>query len=265
MSFAPRGNHIGMNEWSNISVIAPVGDIDISTVPGLRARVDGLVDGGARRILLNCQKVGFVDSTGMAFLLSRARRLLQLGGMLSLVNASAPVVRVLQIARLIDVLHVSAADRPAVPVLEPGANPLWSKTLQVRAGVENLGHYRHRVVDMLMGLALTPDERFDTALAAGEALSNAYDHAGCSCGCACLLTVHAFSDRVVIEVRDEGCGYEISDDEAPEVSEERGRGIRLMRMLVDSVEVRRRTDARGTLVRLIKLLDPEKASGQALG
>ncbi len=32
------------------------------------------------------------------------------------------------------------------------------------------------------------------------------------------------------------------------------RGIKLMRMLVDSVEVRRRADAPGTQVRLIKLV-----------
>ena len=36
-------------------------------------------------------------------------------------------------------------------------------------------------------------------------------------------------------------------------SEERGRGIKLMRMLVDNVEVARRTDGAGTRVRMVKL------------
>ena len=70
------------------------------------------------------------------------------------------------------------------------------------------------------------------------------------------MMVIAYPDRVVIEVRDRGRGYQIAADEEPDETEGRGRGIRLMRMLVDSVEVMRRRDARGTLVRLIKLLAP---------
>lgn len=241
-----------MNEWNDIAVIAPASDIDISTVPALRERLDALIGSGVRRIIFNCQHVDFIDSTGLAFLLSLVRRLGRCEGMLSLVNASASVTRFLSIARLLDVLHVSAADKPPVPVLDPSVPALWSKTISVREGIENLGYYRHRIVDMLSTLPLGRDECFDTALAAGEALSNAYDHAG---GCGCLLTVHAFPDRVVIEVRDEGCGFEVSADEEPVASEERGRGIKLMRMLVDSVEVRRRDDARGTMVRLVKLLN----------
>lgn len=241
-----------MSEWNNIAVISPKDDIDISTVPYLREQVDGLIDSGVMRILINCQNVEFVDSTGLAFLLTRARRLSREEGLLSLVNASASVVRILQIAKLIDILHVTAADKPPVPVLAPDAAPAWSKSIAVKEGIENLGFYRHWVADALSTLALGRDASFDVALATGEALANAYDHAGDAAGC--TLTAHAYEDRVVIEVRDSGCGFEIADDEEPEESEERGRGIKLMRLLVDSVEVRRRTDARGTLVRLTKLI-----------
>lgn len=243
-----------MKEWNDIAVIAPAHDIDISTVPLLKERVDGLIDDGVRRVLLNCQNVTFIDSTGLAFLLSRARRLARLEGMLSLVNASPSVTRFIQIARLIDILHVTSSDKPPVPVLSPNASPLWSKTVSVCEGVEHLGYYRHRVADMLATLPLSADECFDTALAAGEALSNAYDHA-CALGCA--LTVNAYADRVVIEVSDQGCGYQISSDEEVEATEERGRGIKLMRMLVDSVEVARRPGGAGTVVRLIKLFSSQ--------
>lgn len=239
-----------MNEWNDIAVIAPAHDIDIITVPLLREQVDGLVDGGVRRVLVNCQSVSFIDSTGLAFLLSCARRLFGLGGLLSLVNASPYVVRFLQIARLIDALHVTAANKPPIPVLSADESPLWSKTLSVSEGIENLPYYRHRVSDLLSSLPMTAEDRFDTALAAGEALSNAYDHA---CGCSCSLSIYAYRDRVVIEVGDRGCGFELGGNEEVEASEMRGRGIKLMRMLVDSVEVARRCDGRGTMVRLIKM------------
>lgn len=241
-----------MNEWNDISVIAPARDIDLSTVPAFRDQLDALIASGVRRVIVNCQNITFIDSTGLAFLLTRARMLLERGGMLSLVGASSQVVRFLQIARLLDVLHVSAIEKPPVPVLAPDVPPLWSKSFAIRPGVENLGYYRHRVADLLGTLPLGRDDCFDVALAVGEALSNAYDHA---CGASgCTMSVEAFPDRVVIEVNDCGCGYEIAAGEEPPESRERGRGIRLMRMLVDNVDVRRRVDVQGTQVRLIKLL-----------
>ena len=146
----------------DIAVLAPVSDIDIATVPGLRSEVDSLIAAGTRRILLNCENVTFIDSTGLAFLLSRARRLIQEGGMLSLVNVSAEVSRFLQIARLISVLHVTARDRPPVPVLSPGTLPVWSRSISVAEGIEHLGLYRHRVVELLETLPLGRDAVYDT-------------------------------------------------------------------------------------------------------
>lgn len=240
-----------MNEWNDITVITPSGDIDISTVPALRNRVDGALQSGIVRVIVNCQSVSFIDSTGVAFLLSRARTIMRREGMLSLVNASPQVVRFLQIARLIDILHVSAASKPPIPVLSPDKAPQWSKCLSVCEGIENLSYYRRRVSEMLEAVPLSRDARFDVALAVGEALGNAYDHAG---GKGCTLTVRAYDDRVVIEVADQGAGFELAAGEEPRQTDERGRGIRLMRMLVDSVEIRKRTDVSGTFVRLIKLL-----------
>lgn len=240
-----------MNEWGDITVLAPAGDIDISTVPSLRDRVDALVRAGSLRIIVNCENVSFIDSTGIAFLLTRARTLMRKQGLLSLVNVSPNVLRFLQIVCLADVLHASSRGRAAVPVLAPDAAPRWSKSIPVAEGIENLGYYRHRIVELLSIVNMSSDARFDFALAVGEALSNAYDHADGARGC--TLTVSAYDDRVVALLRDCGPGYEIADDEVPEASELRGRGIRLMRMLVDSVEVRRREDRSGTAVHLVKL------------
>ncbi len=87
------GNHGRMNEWNDIAVLTPPGDIDIATVPSLRRRLDALIDRGVRRVVINCQAVSFIDSTGLAFLLTRARELMRREGLLSLVNASGEVVR----------------------------------------------------------------------------------------------------------------------------------------------------------------------------
>ena len=103
-----------MNEWNDIAVLTPPGDIDIATVPALRRRLDALIDRGVRRVVINCQAVGFIDSTGLAFLLTRARELMRREGLLSLVNASDEVVRFLEIARLVDILHVAGPARESI-------------------------------------------------------------------------------------------------------------------------------------------------------
>ena len=66
-----------MNEWNDIAVLTPPGDIDIATVPALRRRLDALIGRGVRRVVINCQAVSFIDSTGLAFLLTRARELMR--------------------------------------------------------------------------------------------------------------------------------------------------------------------------------------------
>lgn len=170
-------------------------------------------------------------------------------GLLSLVNASDEVVR---FWRLPDLSTSSMLQgRRAVNSCHSGGElPRWSKSVEVRQGIENLPYYRHRIAELLESLPLRRDERYDVALASGEALGNAYDHAD---GIGCILTVQAYGDRVVIEVVDRGAGYSIDGSSEPVTTEERGRGIKLMRMLVDNVEVARRTDGAGTRVRMVKL------------
>ena len=57
----------------------------------------------------------------------------------------------------------------------------------------------------------------------------------------------------MVEVLDRGVGYSIDETSEPVASEERGRGIKLMRLLVDNVDVARRTDGAGTRVQMVKL------------
>ena len=142
-----------MNEWNDIAVLTPPGDIDIASVSVLRRRLDNLIDRGVRRVVINCQAVGFIDSTGLAFLLTRARELMRREGLLSLVNASDEVIRFLEIARLVDILHVAGPARESIPAIPVGELPRWGKSIEVQRGIENRPYYRHRVAELLEGSA----------------------------------------------------------------------------------------------------------------
>ena len=56
-----------------VVIAAVTGDIDMSTVAGLRERLSGLVDSG-QPLILDLNRVTFIDSTGLGVLVATARR-----------------------------------------------------------------------------------------------------------------------------------------------------------------------------------------------
>lgn len=238
----------------NIAIVSVAGDLDVSTVPGVRARIDRLVDAGCRRIFVNMENVTHVDSAGMGLILTELRRMRRVGGLLSLLNVSSQVYRALRRMRMLDYMPVARpGDRHDVAELDPSVLPMWRTTFRVDALA--LGEARERVVELISSLPFSSDEVFDMTLAAGEALGNAVDH---TCGGGVLVTVAAYPDRVVVDVADCGEGFSLSQGETPPETgpgAERGRGIRLMRLLVDSVTIEGKSTGEGTVVRLVKLFD----------
>ena len=252
------GNNNTMSDMVNIALVTVEGDLDVRTVPVLRRRIDRLVSRGCRRIFLNMSGARYVDSAGMGLILTELRRMRGEGGLLSLVNVSPQAYQALRRMRVFDYMPVSrAGERRTVSALDPSVLPDWRTTFRVEPSA--LGEARERVGELLSSLPFSPDEVFDMTLASGEALGNAVDH---TCGGGVLATVAAYPDRVTIEVADCGDGFELAADEDPPEAgpcAERGRGIRLMRLLADSVSIGHKSTGDGTVVRLVKLFD--EASG----
>lgn len=235
----------------DIALVPIEGDVSVRTAPYLRRMLMSLMEGGTRRIVLNMAEVPYVDSAGLGVIIGCVRTMRERGGLLSLVNVSPNVARSLAYARLVDFCPVSMAGHTReVPDLEPGSLPLWETTLPVDK--DNLSAARTRIADLARRLGFDADSLFDITLAAGEAIGNAWDHTS---GDDVLATVAGFSDRLIVEIIDSGEGFEVPD--APicrECTDERGRGIALMRLLVDSVSIDARPSGHGTVVRLTKMV-----------
>lgn len=240
-----------MASHANIALVPVDGDLDVTTVASVRRTLDTLIAAGCRRIVLNLASTDYVDSAGMGLIVGSARKMRQKGGLLSLENASQRVLRMLSIARIVDFVPVSERGRRAqVPSLDPGTLPLWRTTLRVDPN--NLAATRRHVGALIDRMPFSPDEAFDLALAVGEAMGNAVDHAG---GFS-LVDVACYRDRAVVEVSDCGSGFDCAQAGKP-ASEgaERGRGIALMRLLADSVTIAPKASGVGTCVRIVKLID----------
>lgn len=236
----------------NIVLVPLSGDLSVRTVPALKRTLVGLLRSGTPRIVLDMAEVPYVDSAGMAVLFAAVRTMRKRGGLVSLINVRPRVLRALRIARLVDYAPVSVAGaRREVPELDPSTLPLWRTTLPIDA--DDMQAARVRIEELAQRLPFSSDAVFDVTLAAGEALGNAIDH---TCGEGILATVSAYRDRLVVEVADCGDGFDPHAEGVcePRANGERGRGIKLMRLLVDSVTIEPRSAGNGMVVKLVKLV-----------
>ena len=117
--------------------------------------------------------------------------------------------------------------------------------LAVRADAAELSRFRRRLRAWLSAVGLDERTVNDLLIASGEACANAIEHAyGFSADSTVDVSAAVTDDTVEVRIADRGRWKE------PGSSENRGRGMAIMRALADDVRVERGPD--GTLVRIVK-------------
>jgi anti-sigma B factor antagonist len=81
-------------------VLDVAGEIDVYTAPQLRERLIALVEGGARRVVVELNRVEFLDSTGLGVLVGALKRLRGVGGELFLVCGQERLLKIFRITGL---------------------------------------------------------------------------------------------------------------------------------------------------------------------
>jgi len=95
------------------------GEVDVYTAPQLRERLIELVDGGARRIVVDLGRVDFLDSTGLGVLVGALKRLRAVGGTFGLVCEKEPLLKIFRITALDQVFPIFSTVEAATGA-EPG-------------------------------------------------------------------------------------------------------------------------------------------------
>jgi anti-sigma B factor antagonist len=100
------------------SVLALRGEIDVYTAPRLRQAIVDLVDGGAKRIVVDMEKVDFLDSTGLGVLVEGLKRVKTREGSLSIVATQDKILKIFDITGLNKAfpIHPSVDDALKEPV-----------------------------------------------------------------------------------------------------------------------------------------------------
>ena len=142
--------------------------------------------------------------------------------------------------------------RRTPPGPEPSLPPLGTFEYRFSPIPATIPLGRHLLADWLEHLDVDDGERADLLLMASELCSNGIRHASGTPG-GLVLRAWAEGASVVVEVEDDGAGFEIAeryDDEMPDVEAEQGRGLFVVEALSDEMTVRRVDDR--TYVRVVR-------------
>jgi anti-sigma B factor antagonist len=76
------------------------GEIDVYTAPRLRQAIVDAVDGGARELVVDMEKVDFLDSTGLGVMVEGLKRIKGRNGNLSVVTTQDKILKIFDITGL---------------------------------------------------------------------------------------------------------------------------------------------------------------------
>ena len=88
------------------SVVTLRGEIDVYTAPRLRQTLIDLVEGGATDIVVDMEKVDFLDSTGLGVLVGGLKRVRDREGSMKLVATQYRILKIFDITGLSKVFPI---------------------------------------------------------------------------------------------------------------------------------------------------------------
>lgn len=239
-------------------VVRLSGDVDIAVVPELRKSLGSALESGCANVVLDLTDVVYADSSALGLLVWLDHRLRPAGGRLVLAGANPDVARILELSGLVAVAGVITMSASIAAALEGldlpaiAADPIWEREFQVASDVDGLAETRETVCATLGPLGFAESSLFDIKVALGEALANAIRHGSPEQGEGHILVhVAAYADRIVVEVMDNGPGFDGTSRDSDDLYAPSGRGVMFMNALMDRVEYGA-SPMGGTLVRMTK-------------
>lgn len=114
---------VSSTERGAVTVVHVAGEIDVYTAPLLREVLDKQVAAGRTNLVVDLEKVTFMDSTGLGVLVGRLKLVRGQNGSLRIVTAQERILKVFKITGLDKVFHIYPTIDGAVADADP-ANPV---------------------------------------------------------------------------------------------------------------------------------------------
>jgi anti-sigma B factor antagonist len=95
-------------------VLDVAGEVDLSTAPELRSRIEGIVDDGGRLLVVDLADVSFMDSSGLSVLVAGFKGMREAGGRMAVVCPSVSIAKIFSITGLDRVFSIHPSLHEAV-------------------------------------------------------------------------------------------------------------------------------------------------------
>jgi anti-sigma B factor antagonist len=90
----------------DILVIILSGDLDSASAPAFDRQIQGHLEAGRSKVIIDCHRVGYISSLGIASLVALQTKLRRRGGEVKLAAIFGPAMEVLRLVRLDKVLDI---------------------------------------------------------------------------------------------------------------------------------------------------------------
>jgi len=101
---------IDVQNFGPTVLVTATGEIDSTSSPVLRQRLDAVLDGGVRELCVDLRGVTFLDSAGLCVLAAAHRRSVGLGVRMRVLASSRAVIRPLEITGLWQLLDAERVE-----------------------------------------------------------------------------------------------------------------------------------------------------------
>ena len=81
-------------------VISLIGDLDMWTLPLAKERIQGLINEGKVNVVLDLERMNYIDSSGLGFFIGTLKKLRDKGGNLVLINLNAYIYGIFKLIQL---------------------------------------------------------------------------------------------------------------------------------------------------------------------
>lgn len=112
---------IESKEQEGIGIITLEGEVDVYTAPKLKSRLIDLVDEGKYSIIVDLQRVEFMDSSGLGVLVGGLKRVKSHQGSIVLVCTQENILKIFRITGLVKVFPIYSTEAEALQSVKRGA------------------------------------------------------------------------------------------------------------------------------------------------
>ena len=105
---------VNINVKDGISICKVDGEIDINTAPKFKKAFDKLMKEQGGKVIINMEKVGYIDSSGLATLVELLKNFRKAGSRLKLVCLSSKVKSLFEITKLEKLFDILEKEEEAV-------------------------------------------------------------------------------------------------------------------------------------------------------